>query len=146
MTYLFQFIMGFGSCIGFGYIFNGKPKTTFIGSVAGGFGWLGYLISVECGFNVMISSLIGSIILSLLCEGFARMFKDAVVVFLIPAILPLVPGAGLYLTMRYLINGTYDIAISKGVETLGCAVAIAIGILIASFLTGLVTKIKLKGE
>ncbi len=132
MNYVLQFIMAYISCVGFGFIFNGKRKSNFIGSIAGGFGWLTYLISQEHGFNIIISSLFGAILLSIFCELFARIYKDAVVVFLIPAILPLVPGAGLYYTMRYLINGTYTLALSKGIETIGSAVAIAIGILFVS--------------
>lgn len=137
-----DFILGFISCLGFAYIFNCPPKAVVKGCVAGGFGWVAYQIGMDLHYGTIISTFIGSIVLSIICEICARLYKDAVTVFTIPAILPLVPGAGLYYTMLYFIQNDYDLALDKGVETLGCAAAIAIAILIVSSITRLIFKIK----
>ena len=137
-----QFILGYISCVGFGMIFNNKIKSTLIGSVAGAFGWLAYILINDLSDNTVFATFVGALTLGVICEIFARKFKDAAVVFLVPAILPLVPGGGLYLTLRYLLNYDLSLALSKGLDTLGCATAIAIGLLFTTAISKLITKIK----
>lgn len=136
-----EFILGFISCLGFGYIFNCPPKAILKGCIAGGFGWATYKIMLQLGQGTIIATFIGALVLSIICEICARVYKDAVTVFALPAILPLVPGAGLYYTMLYFILNNYDLALSKGIETLGNAVAIAIALLIVSSSTRFVFKV-----
>ncbi len=136
-----DFLLGFLSCLGFGYIFNCPIKAIIKGCIAGGFGWTTYKITLQMGHGTVIATFIGALVLSIICEICARMYKDAVTVFTIPAILPLVPGAGLYYTMLYFIQNNYDLALAKGIETLGNAVAIAIAILIVSSITRFVFKV-----
>lgn len=138
---MIDFILGFVSCLGFGYIFNCPVKSTLKGCVAGGFGWVTYKMLMRVGTGTIIATFVGALVLSIICEICARVFKDAVTVFTLPAILPLVPGAGLYYTMLHFIQNNYDLAFSKGVETVGCAVAIAIALLIVSSLTRFVFRV-----
>ena len=53
-------------------------------------------------------------------------------VFLICGIFPLVPGAGIYYTAYYFIMGDNAMALSKGIETIKIAVAIALAIVLFS--------------
>lgn len=136
-----EFLLGFVSCLGFGYIFNCPTKAILKGCVAGGFGWVTYKMIFQLGYGPIIATFIGALVISIICEIYARVYKDAVTVFALPAILPLVPGAGLYYTMLYFIQNHYDLALAKGVETLGNAVAIAIALLIVSSITRFVFKV-----
>ncbi len=129
---ILQLLMGYISCIGFGFIFNNKIKSTFIGSIAGALGWGTYLVIESLGHDAPFCTFMAALIIGFLCENFAKTYKDATVVFLMPAILPLVPGAGVYFTMRYLIDNEINLALNKGINTIACAAAIAIGILFAS--------------
>lgn len=138
---ILNFILGFVSCLGFGYIFNCPLKAIIKGCIAGGFSWVAYKMVIQLGHGTILATFIGAIVLSIFCEICARIYKDAVTVFVLPAILPLVPGAGLYYTMLYFIQTNYDLAVKKGVETLGCAVAIAIALLIVSSISKLIFKI-----
>lgn len=134
-------ILGFISCIGFGYLFNCSKSSIIKGSIAGALGWWVYQYCSGKGINPIISTFIGSLTLSIICEVYARVYKDAVTVFVLPAILPLVPGAGLYYTMLYYIQNNYSLASAKGIQTLGCAVAIATGLLIVSSISRFIFKI-----
>lgn len=140
-------ILGFVSCVGFGYFFNCSQIAIIKGSFAGAIGWWVYKYSMSLGYGAIISTFIGTLTLSIICEIYARVYKDAVTVFVLPAILPLVPGAGLYYTMLYFIQNHYSLASSKGTETVGCAVAIAIALLIVSSFSRFVFRvIKLKRQ
>lgn len=136
-----EIVFGFIACVGFGFFFNCPKNAVIKGSIAGAIGWLVYTELVKRNHYVIIATFIGAIVLSIICEICARLYKDTVTSFALPAILPLVPGAGLYYTMFYFIQRDYDLAANKGVETLGNAVAIAIALLIVSSLTRLVFKI-----
>ena len=48
--------------------------------------------------------------------------------FLLPGIFPLVPGAGIYYTADYFIQGNNALALSNGITTFKIAVALATGI------------------
>ena len=49
-------------------------------------------------------------------------------IFLLPGIFPLVPGAGIYYTAYYFLQGKQELFASKGVETFKVALALALGI------------------
>ena len=53
---------------------------------------------------------------------------NLVTVFLLSGIFPLVPGAGIYYTAYYFIQGNNALALSNGISTFKVAVALAIGI------------------
>ena len=49
-------------------------------------------------------------------------------IFLLPGIFPLVPGAGIYYTAYYFLQGEEVLFASKGAETFKVALALALGI------------------
>ncbi len=84
----------------------------------------------------------------LLAGIFSRVYKETATVFTIPGIIPLVPGAGMYYTTLYLINGQLEKAATTGTQTLLMAGSISVGLLVVgSFfkvhyrLTGTVKRI-----
>lgn len=68
----------------------------------------------------------------LLCELTARVKARATSIFLVSAIIPLVPGLGLYRTMLFIASQQYGQALSTGVSTLGGIGAIALAITIST--------------
>ena len=56
------------------------------------------------------------------------MLKTPVTIFLLAGIFPLVPGAGIYYTAYYFIQGNNALALANGISTFKIAVALAIGI------------------
>ena len=48
------------------------------------------------------------------------------------ALLPLVPGSGIYYTMRHCISGNTDLFLSTLLHTLGFAAAISVGAMLVS--------------
>lgn len=67
-------------------------------------------------------------------EILAIKLKKPATVFITPGIVSLVPGAGMYYTMLYLVQNDYSQAAIKGTETLFLAAAIAVGIIVSTLL------------
>ena len=140
---IIQFVAGMVSCVGFAYLFNCPKKAILSAAFAGGCGWITYAYAVNnLAQHAIAATLYGTLVLAAICELLAHLRKDAVTIFIIPAILPLVPGAGLYYTLRYLIEGELSLALDKGLVTIGCALAIAIGIIIVSSVFRLLFMLK----
>ena len=79
-----------------------------------------------------LSPAIATLVATLPLTGCARFFairhKAPVTIFLLPGIFPLVPGAGIYYTAYYFLQGEEVLFASKGAETFKVALALALGI------------------
>ena len=129
-----HFIFAFISTVGFA-IFLKAPKSTLIPSgFIGGIGWSVYYSIVTATDNNIASNFIAAILISLFSEIFARKLKQPAIVFIIPGIILLVPGLGMYNTMLYLVQTNYTDAIAKGSDVLFVAGAISMGVLVVTSL------------
>ena len=104
-----------------------KFRLFFCGLV-GAVGWFVYELAVMLGADSAAASLLAVIPLTILTRVFAITLKMPVTVFLLSGIFPLVPGAGIYYTAYYFIQGNNALALSNGISTFKVAVALAIGI------------------
>lgn len=131
----------FISSLGFGFLFNVRDKNLIFSAIGGGIGWYFYAL-INANFNSAISALfIASIAISIYAEICARILKNPVTVFLVCALIPLVPGGGMYYTVFEAVLGNVNKSLTTGIETLSQAGAIAIGIILVSTLSRLLNKI-----
>ena len=123
-----QLMAVFVGVIGFGIILEVQKKYLIYAGIAGTIGWAAYLICQQMmpAGGVFISSFC----IALLSQIFARKLRCPSSVFLIPAIYPSVPGAGIYRTVYYIIMGENSLAGHYLLETLTTAGMIALGIYI----------------
>lgn len=126
----------------FTILFNIKGKSTFFAAVGGGLGWLAYTFCLEINISTIISFFNASIIVAIYSESMARILKTPVTTILICAIIPLVPGSGMYYTMLETIKGNVNKALSEGLNTLTIAGVIAIGIILVSSIVKLINYYK----
>lgn len=125
MNYIKDFIYAYMCTIGFAFLFN-VPKNSILRTGFGGaLGWTIYSIMNYYSHSVVISAFIASFIIALMGEVFAIREKQPVTIFIIPAIVPLVPGFGLYYTVLSILEKDYDLAIKYGSESLLIAISIA---------------------
>ncbi|GFN36324.1 threonine/serine exporter family protein [Tepidimicrobium xylanilyticum] len=145
MTLLKLIIFAFISSMGFAILFsipkNSILKSGFIGSM----GWMVYYIMSDILNDSIISTFFGAITVGALGELFARYFKKPATIFIIPGIIPLVPGAGMYYTMLALIEKDFSMAANKGTETFFIAAAISIGLIVSTSLSRSIKRVKDKG-
>ena len=71
----------------------------------------------------------------------ARCFKAPATIFLLAALMPMVPGGGIFYTMEHCINGDTAAFLETGLHTLAIAGSLAMGILVVSALARLAKNI-----
>ncbi|TCO79035.1 threonine/serine exporter family protein [Marinisporobacter balticus] len=141
---LLQFVFAFLSTIGFAVLFNIPKKAILKASFAGGIGWIAYAFSNNYFHSPIVDSFIGACIVAIISEIFARKFKETVTVFVIPGIIPLVPGAGMYYTMMAVVERDFNKFALVGSETMFTAGGIAVALLIVSSMTRMIVQLKTK--
>lgn len=86
------------------------------------------------GLSLLLQNLIPAAVVTFYAEVLARIVKAPATVFLIPSIIPLVPGGRLYYTMRAIVDGEGNDARVYAMETLVIALGIAVGIVVVSLI------------
>lgn len=137
------FLLSFFATASFAYFFYINKYDIFWTSLFGAAGWLMYIIIGQDFASPTAGYMAGALCVGLLSEFFAVLFKKPATVFIVPGIIPLVPGGGMYETMLMCVLGKMDEAAVTGFRTLSAAAAIAVGIALASSLARLVSKTRL---
>ena len=141
-----QVVSAFLAIFAFSIVNNAPKRFLLYCGLEGAVGWGVYLLFLADQGTVM-ANFFGALALSILAHIFARMFKAPVTVFLIPGILILVPGAGLFRSASQLFMGTQEMAAFYMLETVQIAGMIALAIFIVdSFFTTLNKKLMKKQE
>lgn len=126
-------LWAFFACVAFGMIYNMRGKTLLIASFGGALGWFVYLL-LSFAKNDIFQFFIATIVTAIYSEIMARVLKKPATEFQIVALLPMVPGGGIFYTMEYCVVGNNDMFFKTGFHTLGIAGALALGILLVSSL------------
>ncbi len=140
ITELVQIITAGIGALAFGVLFNLHGKKLISVFLGGAIGWLFVLLLTYCGADEPTAYFFVALLLSLYAEVLARVLKAPTTVFIIPSLIPLVPGSSLYYTMAYALDGEKELFTGKALTTLSLAAALAIGIIIATVLTRLFLK------
>lgn len=121
----------FAGTIGFAIMYN-VPKKYYIGcGVTGMAGWIVYLLVSGMNYvSAAVGSFFGAFIVVLISRMLSVKMRCPITIFLISGILPLVPGAGIYNTVYYIVTNQLTQAPLKGIESLKIAFAIVMGIVI----------------
>jgi len=127
---LVQVIGAFVAVIAASVTFGVSKKLLVYSGLTGAVSWLVYLLLLNNGVNELIAVFAATLVSALLSHIFARALKAPVTVFQIPAILPTVPGVGMYRTVYYMIMGDKEMTGYYFSKTLQIAGMIAIGIFI----------------
>lgn len=126
---LTMFVLALLATGAFSVIFRVPVRNIPVCMVIGAMGFIAYEISFNYYESPVIGCFFGACIVGLLSSFAARIFKDAETIFVIPGILCLVPGAGIFNTMAAVLKDDFSGAAEIGVQTLMMAGAIAVGLL-----------------
>lgn len=140
MVYSKQIIYSFLSTIGFAVLFNIPKGSILMSGINGAAGWAIYMIINNIYSSPVAATFLAAITVGLIGEILAKHFKKPATVFIIPGIVPLVPGAGTYYTMLAIVEKNFLEAANIGTETLFIAGSIASGIIISSSLIKVLKK------
>lgn len=131
---IIDIISAFFATMGFALLYNIRRKKLIVASLCGAFSWMVYLIADGVTDSLVIPYFISGISIALYSELAAPLLRAPVTVFLIPGIIPLVPGLTIYRTMESCLFGDIQGFAEGLVNTLKIGGAISLGlILISSF-------------
>ena len=135
---ILDFIYCFAASLFFALIMNAPKKTLIHSSIVAS---IGYFIYITCSeqLNTTLGFFAGTTFVAMMGEIFARKFKMPATIFIFPAVIPMVPGFGLYQTMLALVQSNIPQALEIGVNTILSIAAMAIAMALVS-----VTALKMK--
>ncbi|MBI4855998.1 MAG: threonine/serine exporter family protein [Acetobacterium woodii] len=144
MNYILPCLYAFGASFAFAIVFNIQRNKLLLSALGGMLGQLAFVIFLNVLSNQAASYMLATIAIALYAEVMARLTKSPTTIYLAVALIPLVPGGGIYYTMLYFINGDIELGASTGIETLLISGALAVGIIMVSSTVNLVRKVMLK--
>ena len=98
-----------------------------------------YLLVLEATGSDIYGYLLSTLVAAAYSEVMARIRKYPAISYLVVSIFPMIPGAGVYYTMRYAVSGDMESFASTGMHTAAIAGTIAVGILLVSTTVRLLT-------
>ena len=119
-------------CLGFAITFTVHGPGALLCILGGILTWVVYHMGLKLGVGEIGAYFYGAVFASAYSEVFARIRKCPAIGYLVIAVFPLIPGAGVYCTMQYAVQGQMDLFTSKGMHTAAIAGAMAVGILLIS--------------
>jgi uncharacterized membrane protein YjjB (DUF3815 family) len=131
MNIILQIVLSAIATMGFSVIFNVPKKELIFCGLTGAAGWLIFMVVTNASDTA--SATAATFFAAATVTAFARilstMRKMPSSLYMVPGIIPLVPGIRIYFTMFYVINGDNTQALLEGIEALKLAGVIAIGLL-----------------
>ena len=122
----------FVGCCGFCILFNVHGRGLVLCIIGGAAAWMVYLLCGVLGCDVYAANLFAAVFAALYAEIMARVRKCPATPYLVIATIPMLPGAGVYYTMSLGLEGSMMASVAKGLQTIGIAGSLAVGILLVS--------------
>ncbi len=132
------FLATIGTCI----VFNIKRKHLVVASLISSIGWVIYSIALIKLKSEYIAIFLAAANVGIIGEIISRYKKAPATIFILPGIIPLVPGTFIYYTMLNITNKNYIKATDFGIKTVFISLSIACGIIISMAFRKILIKIK----
>lgn len=143
ISYFLPCLWAFFACLGFGLVFNIQGAGNLVCGLGAALGWFVYLVVLAMGTSDIFAAFLAAMVIAGYSEWMARVRRCPVTGYLQIALLPLVPGAGIYYTMQYAINGDTGMFLNTLMHTFGFAAALSVGaMLTSSVLRALLPRVK----
>ena len=131
-------LWAFWASVAFGLVYNIHGGGILICGLGGALGWLVYLLMQQLPTGNILAAFIAAAAIAVFSECMARLRRCPVPGYLQVALLPLVPGSGIYYAMRYCVAGENELFLSTLFNTFGMAASLAVGAMLASTLVRIV--------
>ena len=120
------------ACVGFGLVYNIHGVGVLICGGGAAWGWFVFLLSQHWLSGDAMPAFIAAAAIAVYAETMARIRHCPVTGYLQIALLPLVPGAGIYEAMRHCIVGDLELFFVTLIHTFSFASALALGAMLTS--------------
>lgn len=133
-SFFIHVISAFFATIFFSILFHVQKKHLVACGLMGAIGWGIYIIGVFNAYSDILFAFLGAYFVAQGSYFLAKYKKAPVTIFLIPGIIPLVPGIGLYRTMYALLFSDHAKALEYALTTFQLSGVIAGAIIMAALL------------
>ncbi|WP_310605425.1 threonine/serine exporter family protein [Anaerosporobacter sp.] len=128
---MIQIIGAFLGVVGMSVVIGVPKKLILYSGTVGAIGfWVYQMIQLNHASSSILQAFAATMVVSLISHIFARVLKAPGTIFLIPGIMPMVPGANMYRTAYYSIEGNATLSSYYLSQTVQIAGAIALAIFI----------------
>ena len=125
---LVELVTGALGSLGFGMVFRLRARYLVPAVLGGLLNWGTYLLAYSLTGALFLSCLLAAAVAAVYAEILAQRLRAPATLFLVPALIPSIPGSCLYYTMQAAVVGDFAAASQNGVLTLQWALGIAGGI------------------
>ena len=126
-------VFSFCATLGFAGLLHAPLRSWLPAGLIGAVGYTLYWLLLQAGWPDPTAIFVGSCLASLLAQVTARRMRMIASIFSVLAIIPCVPGYGLYQTMFHIGQGNLSLGLSTGVDTMSSILMLALGIIVGSF-------------
>ena len=139
MNPFLQILMGGLGTLGFNILFHIRGRKLVLATLGGVISWAVFLLLEPLLPSETFRYFLAAATITVYGEVLARLVKTPTTTFLVPSIIPLIPGSALYYTMNYALNRQWEQFLQQAFYTLTLAVALAAGIIAVTTLVRLVS-------
>ena len=136
---ILQIIGAYIAVVASSILLEAPSRYKYYNGIIGAVGW-GVYLAVRTQWGLAVSIYIAGLVISLMANIYARVFKAPLTVFFIPGFFPLVPGSAMYLTVYELLQGHTEASAASFLD----AIKIATMIALSSFTIDTVFKVARK--
>ena len=141
MNILIQILTAYLGTLGFNILFNIRGKKLLLATLGGTLSWAMFLVLEPLLPGEVLRYALAAATITVYGEVLARLEKTPTTTFLVPSIIPLIPGSALYYTMNYALNKQWNEFAHQSFYTLQLALALAVGIIAVTTLIRLLTSL-----
>ncbi len=127
-----QCIAGVIGTLGFGLMFNMHGKGIPFALLGSAISWPVCVLMMRLELAEPVAYLMGAAASAIYAEIMARIRKQPATSYLMCALVPMIPGSGIYYTMDFIRRGMLADAYDKGMMTAAIAGSMAVGVLLVS--------------
>ena len=139
MNPFLQILMGTLGTFGFNILFNIRGRKLLFATMGGFISWSVFLLLEEAIPSEALRYFISAATITVYGEALARLEKTPTTTFLVPSIIPLIPGSALYYTMNYALGEQWSKFAEQAFYTLQLALSLAVGIIAVTTAVRLLT-------
>lgn len=138
---IIQLVTALLGSLGFALLFQLRKGLLVAAAIGGLVNWGVYLLVDRFVDGFFLPCFVAAAVAVIYCEVAARVLKAPVTLFLVPSVVPSVPGSALFYTMSGIVRQDWAAAKSFGLKTAEFALGIAAGICLAVVVFSIVNSI-----
>ena len=132
-----HFIAAFIAVVSFSINLEIPKKHLIIVGIVGALGWITYIICDYLKLPNILSYFISTLLVAILSLILSKILNAVSTIFLIPGILPIVPGAAMYKMIYFLINNNWKESVYQLLQVILITGGIALAIFITESIKGI---------